>query len=460
METGGVEPVQSGLNLSTEILGTGPPNPAAFAAASGEDAPLLGNAKYGGTPSTPAPAPAAGPSSDKFGGRIASLDQFRGLTVLTLLIVPVLGSLDAMPSIFKHNGDYFSFADAIMPRYYVAVGYAMQLSLSKAAARQGRKAMVLKQLSRSATLYFIGLLYHGLPGFPAYAGPGGLQENWWYLFEWLIWGRSLYETLTIIAVAQVLILPVITRPWQWRAAYFFVLHAIYIAGDYTFHFERNGQYIDGGSFGTFSWATVMLVGTFLHDLTEWANLRNHADPVDVRHAPWRETLRKVAYLCAPMVLLALALMAAGIAFSAIWQSLSPACYIKYDRSVFVPCLDGSYPSWPFVVPSIDTVSMFTMSQPSATFTIQLFGAGWAIVPAFLGCFIVADLFGHSFNVLNVLSYNALLMYILCDLGNTLAASIIPYDSPAWLVIVALAISLTVNLTIAYYLRRHNLYLHV
>ena len=37
-------------------------------------------------------------------GRVASLDQFRGWVVLTLLTIPVIGCIDAMPSVFRHNG--------------------------------------------------------------------------------------------------------------------------------------------------------------------------------------------------------------------------------------------------------------------------------------------------------------------------------------------------------------------
>jgi predicted acyltransferase len=36
-------------------------------------------------------------------GRIVSLDQFRGYTVVGMLLVNFLGSCDAVPAIFKHH---------------------------------------------------------------------------------------------------------------------------------------------------------------------------------------------------------------------------------------------------------------------------------------------------------------------------------------------------------------------
>ncbi len=42
--------------------------------------------------------------------RAVSLDQYRGFIVLCLLVVPLLGHLNAAPAIFKHNKNYFSLA--------------------------------------------------------------------------------------------------------------------------------------------------------------------------------------------------------------------------------------------------------------------------------------------------------------------------------------------------------------
>ena len=60
--------------------------------------------------------------------RIASLDQFRGYTVVGMLFVNFLGNLDALPAIFKHHNSYCSYADTIMPQFFFAVGFAYRLT--------------------------------------------------------------------------------------------------------------------------------------------------------------------------------------------------------------------------------------------------------------------------------------------------------------------------------------------
>ena len=57
------------------------------------------------------PAPCAG-------GRIASLDQFRGYTVAGMLLVNFLGGYQAVPAVLKHHNTYCSYADTIMPQFF------------------------------------------------------------------------------------------------------------------------------------------------------------------------------------------------------------------------------------------------------------------------------------------------------------------------------------------------------
>jgi hypothetical protein len=46
--------------------------------------------------------------------RIASLDQYRGFVVLCLLIIPLIGYLNAAPAIFEESSNFFSIAGSYM----------------------------------------------------------------------------------------------------------------------------------------------------------------------------------------------------------------------------------------------------------------------------------------------------------------------------------------------------------
>jgi uncharacterized membrane protein YeiB len=48
-------------------------------------------------------------------GRIVSLDQFRGYTLLGMFFVNFCGRFEVIPAVFKHHNTYCSYADTIMP---------------------------------------------------------------------------------------------------------------------------------------------------------------------------------------------------------------------------------------------------------------------------------------------------------------------------------------------------------
>ena len=49
--------------------------------------------------------------------RLASLDQFRGYTVVGMLLVNYFGGYAVCPQVLKHTHDYCSYADTIMPQF-------------------------------------------------------------------------------------------------------------------------------------------------------------------------------------------------------------------------------------------------------------------------------------------------------------------------------------------------------
>ncbi len=153
-----------------------------------------------------------------------------------------------------------------MPQFYVAVGFAMQLTLRQLRAEKGFRAVFLKQLRRSGTLYLISLVFYGVDDQKTWAL---LCDNWPKLFLLPIWNRRLFQSLNIIGVTQLIIVPVITRPVWVRVCFMFASMAIYIVSQWTFYMKIQWKgAIDGGAFGAFSWAFVMLAGSILTDWNE------------------------------------------------------------------------------------------------------------------------------------------------------------------------------------------------
>src|SRR3954462_10969048 len=76
----------------------------------------------------------AGPAR---GDRITSLDQFRGYTVVGMLLVNFVGGYKVVPAILKHHNTYCSHADTIMPQCFFAVGFAYRLTFLRRLERLG-----------------------------------------------------------------------------------------------------------------------------------------------------------------------------------------------------------------------------------------------------------------------------------------------------------------------------------
>jgi hypothetical protein len=157
----------------------------------------------------------------------------------------------------------FRCLDAIMPLFYLVIGFSMQLTHLRLRAKEGFRGIVIKQLRRSRTLYLIGLVYHSVDDQGSWAK---LCDNWPRLLLQPILGKNLFQTLTLISITQLVILPVVIRPVWIRVCYSVGTMAVYMLGQWAFWMKyqwRNA--IDGGSFGVFSWTFIMIAGTLLYD---------------------------------------------------------------------------------------------------------------------------------------------------------------------------------------------------
>src|SRR5580700_1066041 len=97
-----------------------------------------------------------GEKSSQPGARIASLDQFRGYTVLGMVFVNFMGRFVELPAVFKHHNTYFSYADSIMPQFFFAVGLAYRLTYLRGIEKSGACPTYLKFLKRNLGLILLG----------------------------------------------------------------------------------------------------------------------------------------------------------------------------------------------------------------------------------------------------------------------------------------------------------------
>jgi predicted acyltransferase len=112
---------------------------------------------------TTAPDPLAGPSVP--GGRLDSLDAFRGLTIAAMLLVNDPGSWSYVYAPLRHAEWHgWTPTDLIFPFFLFIVGVAMTFSFAK---RRGdgsdRGALLRKAARRALVLFMLGLLIHAFP---------------------------------------------------------------------------------------------------------------------------------------------------------------------------------------------------------------------------------------------------------------------------------------------------------
>jgi predicted acyltransferase len=69
--------------------------------------------------------------------RLSSLDQFRGFAVLGMYVVNFLGHFQVTPEFLRHHPTYVTYADMVMPQFFLAAGFACRLTVVRRVARDG-----------------------------------------------------------------------------------------------------------------------------------------------------------------------------------------------------------------------------------------------------------------------------------------------------------------------------------
>src|SRR5438876_9775018 len=98
------------------------------------------------------------------GDPLASLDQFLGCAVLGMSVVNFLGHFQVTPEFLRHHPTYVTYADMVMPQFFLAAGFACRLTVVRRLKRDGPRSAYGQLARRCLSLMVIGLFVYGLDG--------------------------------------------------------------------------------------------------------------------------------------------------------------------------------------------------------------------------------------------------------------------------------------------------------
>lgn len=389
--------------------------------------------------------------------RLVSLDQFRGYTVIGMLLVNYFGGYQACPQILKHSNDYCSYADTIMPQFLFAVGFALRLTFGRRMERGGEWSAYGRIVRR-----LLGLL---LVSFVVYT-VGARAPNWEKLTEIGVWGaiaeplkRQWFQTLTHIAVTSLWIVPVIHASHTVRIAWAIGSGILHVVLSHWFNFIWSNSApnaIDGGPLGFLTWTIPAIAGSIVCDWfalpinNEQQSAPNHSASSQL---PVRTSIQRGLMWGAILMLM-------GYVFSCgtRWydrETIGPESSEadKLARHPVIPAAiqlsnkvsQGKVSGWfaepPFVKPPDATVrkwNYWMMSQRAGTLSYLTFAAGFAMV-LFVGFYVLCDLRHFSVGIFRTFGTNALIAYVLHDMVGNAVQPFFPKDSPAWYAILGLSL---------------------
>jgi predicted acyltransferase len=182
--------------------------------------------------------------------RLESIDEFRGFSILLMVLADYLAGPHVIPAWLKHAPDIgFTVIDIIAPMFIAAIGLTFGASFRARLARDGRRRMIEHFLFRNLALIGIGALFTVL-------------GNVWGLTA----DRSDWGVLQAIGFAGLIALLFIAVPARLRwlvgllllVAYQFQLNSLWLATVLSS--------THGGLEGALSWAAMLVMATALGDL--------------------------------------------------------------------------------------------------------------------------------------------------------------------------------------------------
>jgi predicted acyltransferase len=379
------------------------------------------------------------------GPRIASLDQFRGYTVLGMFFVNFMGRFEAIPAVFKHHNTFCSYADTIMPQFFFAVGMAYRLTLLRRLEKAGPASTCLNVLKRNLGLILLGVMIYSAGSAPPWAqfaekGMGAVLNK-----EYL---RQVFQTLVHIGVTALWILPVIRSGPAVRVLFACLSGVLHLVLSYLWYFAwvtTDPKGIDGGVLGFLTWSIPMLAGSLAYDV--------------VRARPDRAVGRLAAGGLLMMVL--------GYGLSCLVLPPKPATPQEEAGRAEAPAGPSLTFRWaepPFRGPAgTDSepgkpVSLLRMSQRAGSVSYLTFGAGFSLELYALFVLLCDGGAAMRLGLFRTLGGNALAAYILHEIVNNAMQPFAPHDAPLWYAMALFGVFLGVCYLFVRHLEKAGLFL--
>ena len=383
--------------------------------------------------------------------RLTSLDQFRGYTMVGMILVNYLGAYkEVAPRIFRHTNDYCSYADTIMPHFFFAVGFAMRLSLGKR-LEAGGKMPWGRAVRRILGLALVAIVWYSIGDLSDIIKRFQTKPTGEVLYA--LFKGHYFQTLMHIAATSLWILPVIATSWKTRLGYTALSALIHFVISWWFNFawvQTSPGGIDGGPLGFFSWAVPTLCGTIACDVVRSSGTRAATRltmaGLAVMLFGWALSMGTVLYNVTPE----------QDAVAVASPPAAPATQrFPLDPKKFPP--DPVIPSWerikswdgtlvepPFVPPPDfhhRRLNYWMMSQRTCNLSYTIFSAGLSLV-VYAFFLVVCDGMHLRVGLFRTLGTNSLAAYVLHDVAIWIVSPFVPNKTTSVLLVVAGYVAVT------------------
>lgn len=182
--------------------------------------------------------------------RIEAIDEFRGFSVLLMVLADYLAGPAVVPAWLKHAPDVgLTVIDFIAPMFLVAIGLTFGPSFRRRHARDGTRRTIEHFVTRNLALLGVGALFTVL------GNASGIEES-----------PSDWGLLQAIGFAGLVTLLVIAVPARWRWVAGVVLLAVYQVLLDRYWVSTVVAATHGGVQGALGWSSLLILATCLGDL--------------------------------------------------------------------------------------------------------------------------------------------------------------------------------------------------